>query len=86
MKNKQSNYAFVDSQNLNLSIRECGWELDFGKFFVFLKHKYRVTKVFLFIGYMPGNVRLYEYLVNIGYIIIHTKQKKASGMRTLHNP
>jgi len=27
----QNNYAFIDSQNLNLSIRSQGWVLDFRK-------------------------------------------------------
>ena len=26
---KYNNYAFIDSQNLNLSIRDQGWVLDF---------------------------------------------------------
>ncbi len=28
MKNKGNNYAFIDSQNLNLSIQEQGWKLE----------------------------------------------------------
>lgn len=28
---KCKNFAFIDSQNLNLSIRELGWKLDFGR-------------------------------------------------------
>ena len=31
---KHNNYAFIDSQNLNLSIRDCGWQLDFKRFFI----------------------------------------------------
>lgn len=37
MKKTQNNYAFIDSQNLNLSIREQGWILDFGKFRIYLR-------------------------------------------------
>jgi hypothetical protein len=55
---KQNNYAFVDSQNLNLSIRECGWELDFGRFYIYLKHKHKITKAFLFLGYINENKKL----------------------------
>ncbi len=53
MKKPQNNYAFIDSQNLNLSIREQGWILDFGKFRTYLKDKYGVVKAFIFIGYVP---------------------------------
>jgi len=45
--NRQKNYAFIDSQNLNLSIQELGWNLDFGRFYVYLKDKYKIVKVFL---------------------------------------
>lgn len=45
-------YAFIDSQNLNLGIRSLGWKLDFRKFLIYLKDKYKVHKAFLFIGYL----------------------------------
>ncbi|MBI3956184.1 hypothetical protein HY339_02915 [Candidatus Gottesmanbacteria bacterium] len=32
MKAKKANYAFIDSQNLNLGIRSQGWKLDWRKF------------------------------------------------------
>ena len=66
----ETTYAFIDSQNLNLGIRDCGWKLDFGKFFIYLKDKYHVTKAFLFIGYVAGNEALYTYLQQAGYIVI----------------
>ncbi len=66
----QKNYAFVDSQNLNLAIKEQGWSLDFGRFRVYLKDKYCVFKAFLFIGYVPGNELLYASLQNAGFVLI----------------
>ncbi len=63
-------YAFIDSQNLNLSIREQGWILDFKQFYIYLKDKYKVNKAFLFIGYVPGNEALYTYLQKCGYIVV----------------
>jgi len=70
MKQKQNNYAFIDSQNLNLGIRAQGWELDFASFRVYLKDKHNITKAFLFIGYVKGNEALYTYLQESGYICI----------------
>ena len=32
MEKKENNFAFIDSQNLNLSIRNQGWLLDYKKF------------------------------------------------------
>ena len=66
----ENTYAFIDSQNLNLGILGCGWKLDFGRFYVYLKDKYHVSKAYLFIGYVPGNEALYTYLQQAGYIVI----------------
>ena len=70
MKTIANNYAFIDSQNLNLSIREQGWVLDFQKFRCYLARKYNVTKAFIFIGYMWENQPLYTSLQKDGYILI----------------
>lgn len=70
METKNENYAFIDSQNLNLSIRELGWVLNFSKFFIYLKEKYKVSKAFLFIGYVEGKNDLYKYLQEAGFICI----------------
>lgn len=70
MEKKQIVYAFIDSQNVNLSIHDQGWKLDFGKFRVYLKDKYQVEKAFLFIGYVQGNEALYTYLQNCGFLIV----------------
>jgi hypothetical protein len=58
----RNNYAFIDSQNLNLSINDQGWKLDFKRFRIYLKDKYGVTKAFLFIGYIATNQALYTKL------------------------
>ncbi|PKM99233.1 MAG: hypothetical protein CVU78_07320, partial [Elusimicrobia bacterium HGW-Elusimicrobia-2] len=73
-KIKENIYAFIDSQNLNLSIRAQGWKLDFAKFRIYLRDKFNVEKAFLFIGYVAGNESLYTSLQEQGYIIwiIHT--------------
>src|SRR3989338_296700 len=70
MFEKKNNYAFIDSQNLNLSIQNQGWKLDFKKFRIYLKDKYNISKAFLFIGYVPQNQALYTYLQEDGYILI----------------
>lgn len=65
-----NNYAFIDSQNLNLGVVEQGWRLDFKKFRVFLKDRYGVGKAYLFIGYIPTNKSLYSKLTEFGYEVI----------------
>ena len=67
---ERNNYAFIDSQNLNLSIRELGWKLDFQRFRKYLADKYGITKAFLFIGFIEGNNDLYVHLQESGFICI----------------
>lgn len=69
---KPNNYAFIDSQNLNLGVKSQGWLLDFKRFRVFLRDKYYIEKAFLFIGYVVGNQHLYTSLQEAGYIICAT--------------
>jgi len=66
----ENNYAFIDSQNLNLSIEALGWKLDFKRFRIYLKDKYKISKAFLFIGYIENNQDLYKALKSMGYEII----------------
>ena len=70
MKKQENNFAFIDSQNLNLSIREMGWVLDFRRFRKYLLDKYGVSKAFLFIGFVEGNNDLYKSLQDSGFICI----------------
>ena len=75
-------YAFIDSQNLNLSVKTDivdntgttiykGWKLDFKRFYVYLKDKYKVDKSYLFIGRVAGNEKLYKFLEDVGYEVIY---------------
>ena len=70
MSNRHENYAFIDSQNLNLSILEQGWKLDYKRFRKYLEDKYNVEKAFLFIGFIPTQQALYTSLQQYGYILV----------------
>lgn len=65
-----SNYAFIDSQNLNLSIQSLGWNLDWARFRVYLKEKYGVEVAYLFLGYIEANTDMYTSLQKAGYVLI----------------
>jgi uncharacterized LabA/DUF88 family protein len=81
-KKSDNIYAFIDSQNLNLSIQNDlidkkskkiiykGWKLDFRRFYIYLRDKYKVSESFLFIGRVNGKEDLYEYLEKSGYKLI----------------
>lgn len=70
MKKLQKNYAFIDSQNLNLGVQEMGWKLNFKRFRKYLLEKYSVEKAYLFIGYLPENQDLYTSLQEYGYVLV----------------
>lgn len=79
--NTKKIYAFIDSQNLNLGVRNSfKKKLDFKKFRVYLKEKYNVQKAYLFIGFVDKNTSLYQELQEAGYILIlkPTLQVKAN--------
>lgn len=80
MKKKLRNYAFIDSQNLNLAVRDLGWKLDFKRFRVYLRDKYGVQKAFLFIGYVSGNTLLYAQFRKWGYIVIFKPTLEVDGV------
>ncbi len=67
---KAGNYAFIDSQNVNLAIRDQGWILDWSRFRRYLQDKYHVTHAFIFIGYVPGNEQLYTSLQEAGFVLV----------------
>lgn len=67
---KPNNYAFIDSQNLNLGTQRMGWKMDWRKFRKFLADKYGVTQAYMFIGYMSENESLYEYMHELGFLVV----------------
>ncbi len=79
-----TNYAFIDSQNLNLNVQKLGWKLSYKKFRIYLKEKYHIEKAFMFIGFVEGNQKLYENLREAGFIVkfkrtIADKQGRVKG-------
>ena len=67
---KPNTYAFIDSQNLNLGSQRMGWKMDWRKFRKFLRDKYNVTQAYMFIGYMSENESLYEYMHELGFLVV----------------
>jgi len=67
---KSNNYAFIDSQNLNLGIRSQNWKLDFKKFRIYLKDRFKINEAFIFIGYIKENENLYKKLESYNYKLI----------------
>lgn len=69
-RNKPKVYAFIDSQNLNVSTQKLGWKVDWRKFRTFLAENYGVSQAYMFIGYMPEHEDMYEQLHGAGYAVV----------------
>ena len=67
---KGNNYAFIDSQNLNLGTQRMGWKVDWRKFRQYLADEHKVSKAYMFIGYMSENESLYEYMHELGFLVV----------------
>ncbi len=65
-----NNYAFIDSQNLNLATQNLGWNMDWIKFRNWLKEQFGVEVAYLFIGYMPEHQDIYSAMQKAGYVVI----------------
>jgi len=70
MRDKLNNYAFIDSQNLNLGVQSLGWKLNYKRFRTYLREKYNVSVAYLFIGYVQANQDLYSFLQGAAYVLI----------------
>ncbi|MDZ7785563.1 MAG: NYN domain-containing protein [Candidatus Saccharibacteria bacterium] len=69
-KQPSKTYAFIDSQNLNVSVQKVGWKVDWKKFRQYLRDKHGVDEAFMFIGYVPDFEPMYEQLHEAGFRIV----------------
>lgn len=63
-------YAYIDSQNVNVTTQKHGWKMNWAALRKFLTERYGVTKAYMFIGYVPEFEPMYEQLHEQGYAIV----------------
>lgn len=51
MNKKLENYAFIDAQNLHMSVANTGWKIDYVRFRIYLKEHYGIEKAYMFMGF-----------------------------------
>ena len=65
---KMMNIVYIDAQNVHKSLEFYhDWLIDWERFFVYLKEKYKAEKVKIFFGYVPRYKRFYELLSTFWY-------------------
>lgn len=70
---KEKNYAFIDGQNLYMGTAkiEPPWHIDFKKFRIFLRDKYRVEIAYYFLGCVIEEKRdLYTKIQEAGFVLV----------------
>jgi uncharacterized LabA/DUF88 family protein len=75
----KNNFAFIDGNNVHLSMVSAGWALDYRRFRVYLKDKYDVTEAYYFIGMVVGNEKLYSNLESHGYNMVFKPTLRIPG-------
>ncbi len=75
----ETNYAFIDGQNLYLGSLDAGVKLNYKKFRTYLKDKYNIERAYLFIGYLQGNSELYSELQEHGFLLKFKPVLQAKG-------
>ena len=61
---------FIDAANLHKGVESLKWKLDYQRFSVWLKEKYKADNIYLFIGLIAKYKDLYTYLQESGYTLI----------------
>ena len=77
---EENNLAFIDGQNLYMGTNsdDPSWKIDFAKFRVYLKEKYKVAKVYYFLGFViDENDSLYDKIQEAGFILKFRKHSSA---------
>jgi len=70
---------YIDGNNLYRGAQERGFKIDYKKFRGWLRQKYQVQNVYLFIGLIPTRTKFYEYLQECGFILIFKQTITVAG-------
>jgi len=67
---KERNIAFIDAQNLHLWTQTENWKIDFKRFRVYLKDKFKVDEAYFFLWVIDeDNNMLYRKIQKAGFIL-----------------
>ena len=65
------NLAYIDAANLDKALKNhLRWKMDYKRFRVWLKEKYKVERAYIFIGLIPKYKDLYTYLQDCGFFLV----------------
>ncbi|MEK7509215.1 MAG: NYN domain-containing protein [Patescibacteria group bacterium] len=70
MRKPDSNYAFIDAQNVYMGTRATGWTIDAFKLRVYLRETFDVERAYWFVGFLSDMQDFYTLLQRAGYVLI----------------
>lgn len=66
----QNNIAFIDWQNLHLWTTSENWKIDFKKFRIYLKDKFKVNEAYIFLCFVDDeNQRMYRKIQKAWFML-----------------
>lgn len=72
--------CYIDGNNLYRAAKELGFRLDYKRFRSWLRQKYNVANVYLFIGLVPDQLKFYQYLQESGFILVFKQTITVAGV------
>ena len=70
MQNSGKINVYIDWANLEKGSQSLGFDIDYEKFFVWLRLKYLADKIYMFMGFLPEYAERYLYLQEFGYNLV----------------
>ncbi|MDQ7009576.1 MAG: NYN domain-containing protein [Candidatus Gracilibacteria bacterium] len=71
IEKEEYNLAFIDGQNLHMGTATENWKIDFKRFRIYLKYKFKIKRVYYFLGFLDQNEQeLYTRLQESGFILV----------------
>jgi len=80
MTSVNKNIAYIDGTNLYKGLESIGWSLDYDRFYKWLSEKYKISKAYIFLGYISEQEKLYTYLKNSGFSLIFKESVTQKGV------
>ncbi len=67
---KENNIAFIDAQNLHLGTLTEDWKIDFKRFRIYLRDKFKVEEAYFFLGFVDDeHQKMYRKIQKAGFIL-----------------
>jgi len=76
MVKKTKTRIYIDGANLHRGAKSAGWTIDYRKLFVGLSEKFKTKNIFIFIGKVPENQKVYDFLEKCGFKLIFKEARK----------